>query len=243
MLGIATGNCYGFFKKDQNRILRLLQPICEKHSIHAIELTYGRMSEFKIAMDKEIISWLSIMDWVSLHYPFGSVANDAITHTCLGWIRDIADQVDIRAVVMHASQLTDATLITKFSQCYDLPIVMELEKPEKFPLDRFIALLDSQPELRFVFDTSHADFHPRERMEALIEHHGHRLSHCHIGTSHETESHLQFSRFGISSMLRLVQDLQVPKVIEESFASRDIDDIEAEVEFLSSIDDRKIASP
>lgn len=240
-LGIATGNFWRFFfPKDQNKILALLKPICEKHSIKAIELTYSFMNELDVPLSQESINFLKTMDYVSIHCPFYlseerhekfDVKKDKNMKKLFEKISYIYQQVNSKILIVHPEQISSLEDLDYFAKKFSLNIVTEIESPEKFGLDEFMQFIDNT-NFQFVFDTGHAEFHDIENIKKLIERFSSKICQVHLNKVADGKAHRAFYKNKISETVKLVKELNIPFMIEEDLDKGHEKELEEEIIFL-----------
>ena len=234
ILGLGSGNLYKFFGeiKEQNKIIALLSPLCQKYNIGAYELTYSAEEELDIPLNEQSIAFLQNMEYVSIHFPFKTViTKENHVERIMEKVSKICQLVNVRQVIIHPRQVPDIPLLKYYSQKYNISIIPEIEDWKGVGYEKFITFLE-ECGLPFVFDTGHCEFHDLENIKDLVRKYGNRISQLHVNKVKDGHAHHHFHLEGMSATLPLVKDLQVPFIIEQKVEKDDLLTLENEIIFL-----------
>ncbi len=235
ILGLASGNVYTFFEpKDHNKILELLQPLYSKYHLQALELTYSDVNDFDLPLTTENIAFLRQLKHVSVHFPFKIIIhNNEQINTLLKKAGQLCQQINAQFLIIHPEQIPSLDLIQKFQEKYHLNIVTEIENPKIFPLSEFDRFL-KKSQIKFVFDTGHAEFHPPAEIKKFLETHQHLICEVHLNKVKNKKAHAQFFNQQLSFTFNHINILNVPMIIEELFEKENFSQLESEINFLQT---------
>ncbi|MDD3627169.1 MAG: hypothetical protein PHV06_07605 [bacterium] len=214
----------------------LIQYARNLEHIDGIEITFASKNELMaFELSRENRKWLSKQKYVSIHAPFNMLRasqNEKEYRDQLKSIEKIYKETNSKNVVIHPTELPQNTAILKD---YKMDISVENMPPVKcFNVVNLGDVLKKNPGFGLCIDVAHAYLWSRDMTKRLVKKFGDRVTQIHLSGTYKRRDHqsLQVVTSNFLKSLEPIYPLSIPIVIEETFKTKNIKDVQHEVTYI-----------
>jgi endonuclease IV len=236
VVAISTGCCFDLKLKELECIHFL-----ENYQLDGVELMFALQNELlDFVLDRKALSFLSKLEFVSIHMPFKNIIydNNKETHDVLQKAINLAKQVNAQYLVFHPNTIKDFDLIKNISIHVCIENMNKKEDNYK-TVEEIKSVLDKCPFLGFVLDLSHVLGNNLEPSEFLVL--KDKIKGIHSSGQWIKKGILKEHGFlieGTKEQLEKVKPilaLNKPKIIETDFYLDKVSMIEKEIQLIKTI--------
>lgn len=218
--------------------INVLIKYAKKLDISGVEITLASKEElYSFKLSKNNKSWLTHLDYVSVHAPFKLVTESENKEEIirqLNVISRVYNEINAQNVIIHPDELPAPGILKE----YNFNISAENIPPRHhISIPKLREILNKYPKISLCLDVSHAYLYSKYETDKLIKTFGDEISQIHLSGTYKKKDHQSLQKVSKDFLFSIepIKKLDVPIVIEEDIKVKNLKLVKEEIEYIKNI--------